>query len=255
MATRTRYVDWGGLTPIVNGIRVGATKPGQTGTELTGTEITYLDALTPGTVSASKALVVDASKNLATLGAVTMGALVATTGAFSGVITPTAGVAAAGGFSASPRGIWVGQEAPSVSTDYNDSTPVITETYVSEVFVPCNMTITGVAIFNGSNVTGNVTVGLADSTGAPITAAKSASTAGSGTDAVQRIAFATPYAAVGPATYFIQVQYSSGTARYNTHIIGNHAVLVQTGQTYGTLTSFTPPTTFVTNVGNVAGLY
>ena len=121
--------------------------------------------------------------------------------------------------------------------------------------MPCNCTITGVALFNGSDVTGNVTVGLADSTGAPITAAKSATTAGAGPDAYQRVPFATAYAAKGPATYFIQVQYDSGTARYNTHTLGNHGVLVQTTQVYGTLASFTPPSTFVTNVGNIASLY
>lgn len=173
----------------------------------------------------------------------------------AGAITPVGGIAAAGGFSVSPRSIWIGETAPQVSTDFNNSTPVITETYVSEVFVPCNMTVTGVALFNGSDVTGNVTVGLATSAGAPITAAKSASTAGAGTDAIQLIPFATPYAAVGPAIYYIQVQYSSGTARYNTHVLGKHGVLVQTSQTYGTLTSFTAPTTFVTNVSNVGGLY
>lgn len=173
----------------------------------------------------------------------------------AGVITPVAGIAAAGGFSVSPRSIWIGETAPQVSTDFNNSTPVITETYVSEVFVPCNMSVTGVAIFNGSDVTGNMTVGLATSAGAPITAAKSASTAGAGIDSIQLIPFAAPYAAVGPAIYYIQVQYSSGTARYNTHVLGKHGVLVQTAQTYGTLTSFTAPTTFVTNVSNVGGLY
>lgn len=187
----------------------------------------------------------------------TTAAIPAFTGAEShaGVITPTGGVAAAGGFSASPRGMWIGQTAPQVSTDFNNSTPSTTETYVSEIFVPCNMTITGIALFNGTDVTGNVTVGLATSAGAPIAAAKSASTAGSGTDAIQRVPFAVAYAALGPATYYIQVQYSSATARYNTHVIGNHGVLVQTGQTYGTLASFTAPSTFVTAVGNVGGLY
>jgi hypothetical protein len=173
----------------------------------------------------------------------------------AGVITPVGGLAAAGGFSVSPRSLWIGQTAPQVSTDFNNSTPSTTETYVSEIFIPCNMTVTGVALFNGTDVTGNVTVGLATSAGAPITAAKSASTAGSGTDAIQLVPFASPYAAVGPATYYIQVQYSSATARYNTHVLGKHGVLVQTGQTYGTLTSFTAPTTFVTNVSNVGGLY
>ena len=155
----------------------------------------------------------------------------------------------------STSNIWAGSEAPTVSTDFTDATPVTTETYVSEVFVPANMTITGVAVFNGSNVTGNMTVALANSAGTTLAAAKSASTAGSGADSMQRIPFATPYAAVGPASYYIQVQYDSGTARYNAHPLGNHGVLVQTGQTYGVMTNFTAPTTFVTNVGNVAGLY
>lgn len=170
-------------------------------------------------------------------------------------VTATSGIGASGGFSASPRGIHTGQRPAAASTDGNNSTPSITETYVSEIFVPCNMTITGVALFNGSDVTGNVTVGLATSAGAPITAAKSASTAGSGTDAYQLVPFATPYAAVGPATYYIQVQYSSATARYNAHTLGTHGTVAQTTQVYGTLTSFTPPTTFVTNVGNIASLY
>jgi len=59
MTTKSKYVDWGGLTPIVNGIRVNATKPGQLGTELTATEVLYLDGLTAGTGAASKAVVLD----------------------------------------------------------------------------------------------------------------------------------------------------------------------------------------------------
>lgn len=160
-----------------------------------------------------------------------------------------------GGFSiTAPRGIHTGQHAAYVSTDGNNSTPVVTETYVSEIMVPAACVITGIALFNGTDVTGNVTVGLATAAGVPITAAKSASTAGSGTDAYQLVPFAAAYTAA-PGTYFIQVQYSSGTARYNCHTLGVHATVAQTGQTYGTLTSFTPPTTFVTNIGNICGLY
>ena len=88
MATnRSKYIDMGGLTPIVNGIRVNATKPGQLGTELTATEALYLDALTAGTASASKAVVLGSSKEIATLGTVGMTALTATTGTFSGVVS------------------------------------------------------------------------------------------------------------------------------------------------------------------------
>lgn len=276
MATRTRYLDMGGLTPIVDGIRVGATKPGQVGTELTGTEILYLDGLTAGTATASKAVVLGASKEIATITTATITNITTTTltpttiagtpnftGAVTaastlgvtGVTTPIGGIAAAASSAVRPNGWWVGNTAPQVSTDFNNSTPSITETYNSRITVPCNCTITGVTLFNGTDVTGNVTVGLATAAGVPITAAKSASTAGSGTDALQRIPFATPYAAIGPADYWIQVQYSSANARYNTHVLGDHPVVVQTSQTYGTLTTLTPATTFTTVVGNVAALY
>lgn len=245
----------------------GATNPSflvdsSTGSQAAGLKVT--GATAAGTVAAavvssgSDASLTINAKGTGTIGigSVSTGAVTITPATtITGAITPTGGVAAAGGFSASPRSIHTGDQPAVATTDGTNATPSTTETYVSEVFVPCNMTITGIALFNGSDVTGNVTVGLADSTGAPIAAAKSASTAGSGTDAYQRIPFATPYAAKGPAIYFIQVQYNSATARYNTHTLGNHGVLVQTAQSYGTFASFTPPTTFVTAVGNIASLY
>jgi hypothetical protein len=193
--------------------------------------------------------------NITGLGTGVAAALAINTGSAGAVALLGAGSAPPTGLTASPRMIATGGLPADAAGSGNDSTPVITETYVSEIFIPCNMTVTGVALFNGSDVTGNVTVGLATSAGAPIAAAQSASTAGSGTDAYQRVPFAAPYAALGPATYYLQVQYDSGTARYNTHTVGNFGVLVQTAQTYGALTSFTPPTTFVTNVANIASLY
>jgi hypothetical protein len=88
MATRERTVDWGGMCVIVDEIRLAA-KPGLYGsaTTLSSTEAAVLDGVTAGTATASKALVVDADKNLATLGTVAMTALTATTGTFSGAIT------------------------------------------------------------------------------------------------------------------------------------------------------------------------
>jgi hypothetical protein len=165
------------------------------------------------------------------------------------------GLTGPAGQALSPRNINTGHAPARVSTDGNDSTPSTSETYVQEIDVPYNCLVTGIELFNGSNVTGNVTVGLADALGNPIGGAKSASVAGSGTDAYQKIPFAVPCALIGPGKYHIMVQYSSATARYNTHAAGRHGVLVQTGQTYGTLTAFTPPSAFVANVGNIAGLY
>lgn len=247
----------------------GATNPSfvvdsSTGSQAAGLKVT--GATAAGTVAAA---VVssgsDASLTINAKGTGTIGIGSVSTGAVTitpattvtGAITPTGGVAAGGGFTARPVSISTGGQPAITTADGFNATPVITETYCSEVFVPCNMTITGVALFNGSDVTGNVTVALATSAGTTIAAAKSASTAGSGTDAYQKVPFATPYAAVGPATYYIQVQYSSGTARYNAHVLGTHGVVVQTSQSYGTMTNLTPPAagTFVTNVSNIASLY
>lgn len=152
-------------------------------------------------------------------------------------------------------GIHTGGIPARATTDGNDSTPSTTETYVQEIFVPAGCRITGIRLFNGSVAAGNVTVALADAMGTPITGVVSASTAVAGTDAYQSVPFAVPYDAVGPAKYHIMVQYSSATARYNTHTIGSHGVLVQTGGTYGIFVGFTPPTSFVTNVGNIAAIY
>lgn len=158
------------------------------------------------------------------------------------------------GQSASPRTIAIGGLVPAVSTDFNNSTPVITEVYVGEVLIPMNTTVTGVAIFNGSDVTGNMKAGLYDSTGALV--AQTASTAGSGPDAYQRIAFTAPYSALGPATYYIANSFSSATARYNSPILGTFGTSTTTAQVFGTLPlTITPPTTFTTNVSPIASLY
>lgn len=60
----TTLVDFGGNTLITENIRVGATSPGQSGTDISGSELTVLDGVTAGTVTASKAVVVDASKDI-----------------------------------------------------------------------------------------------------------------------------------------------------------------------------------------------
>lgn len=68
----TTNYDLGGNTLIVEALRVGATAPGQQGTLISPTEISFLDGVTAGTVTASKALVVGASKEIGSLGTVTL---------------------------------------------------------------------------------------------------------------------------------------------------------------------------------------
>lgn len=172
----------------------------------------------------------------------------------TGVMTATGGHAAPGGnFTASPRNFAIGGLVPAVSTDFTDATPVNTETYIGEVFVPVNCTVTGIAIFNGSNVTDNIIVALADASGAVV--AQSVSTAGSGADSYQRVPFTGTYAAKGPATYYILSQYAGGTSRYNAPPLGSFGASKKTGEVFGTFTTITPPTTFTANLCNIASLY
>lgn len=173
--------------------------------------------------------------------------------AVTDVITPTGGVAAAGGFTAGARLIHTGGMPARVSTDGNDTTPSTTETYIGEVFVPANCTINGVAVFNGSAVAGNIKVGLTDSSGSVV--ASSASTAASGTDAYQRVPFSSSYAAKGPATYYVLLQSNNTSYRFNTHLFGDFGAAKKTGETFGTLTTITPPTTFAANLAPIASLY
>lgn len=189
-------------------------------------------------------------------GAATLQSTINVAGAatFQSTVTSTGGVAASGGFSVSPRVIHTGGVPAAAAADFTEATPVTTETYYAEVFVPANTTITGVAVFNGGTADGNVNVGLADSNGA-IVAQSATTTAQSGTDNYQRVAFSSTYAAKGPATYYVLTQHSTTTARFNAHTVGNFSAGKVTSQTYGTLTTLSPATTFTTAVGPVATLY
>lgn len=242
------------------------------GNGISAAELAFLDGVTAGTATASKAVVLGASKDIATITSATITTLTSTTIAgtpnfsgaatfastvgITGALTPTGGVAASGGFSASPRLCHTGGNPPQATTDFTDYTVVTTETIRAEIFVPCNVSSTGVAIFNGSAVAGNLTAYLIDATGAQVTGVLTASTAQSGTDAYQRIPWSGgPYTIKGPATYYVAVQGNNTGGKINTHTVGNFGADKQTSTSYGTLTVATAPTTFTTALGPVASLY
>jgi len=177
----------------------------------------------------------------------------------AGPTQPTGGVAAAGGFSVSPRNFATcGVSAGAATSMFTDQTPVATEVYASEVFVPANTSVTGVAIRSGSVASGNVKVGLADVAGNVLKT--SASTAVAGAAGVyQRIAFTGgAYAAVGPATYYVLTFFDNATVRASAHTQGNCGAGKLVGQTYATgfvNSASLAPTTFTTALGPVASLY
>lgn len=208
------------------------------------------------TVSTAGAVVGPSTLNNVS-GTATFNTVSATTLSASGAITPTGGVAAAGGFS-NPTAFHSGQVGPVATTGLTQTQIVTTDTYYVEVFIPANTTLTGISVLNGHTTSGslNLNIGLANSTG--VIVAKSATTTAQGAaDAYQQIPFTTTYSAVGPAKYYIAIQGSATTGFLATHTIGNFGANLLTSETYGTFltTASYATTTFTTARGPVADTY
>ena len=152
-------------------------------------------------------------------------------------------------------GLWhTGGHGAQISSDGVDSTPVITEIYVATLVIPLTILATGIAIFNGSAVSGNFKVGLFNQAGTLLRA--SASTAQSGTDAYQSAPFATNGSGAAATTvvlptgtYHIGLIFDNTTSRFNAHGVGVFPDSKVTGATFATaMTSanltITPPTSF-----------
>lgn len=186
-------------------------------------------------------------------GSQTPGDLANTGGKASIPYVNSAGQAALGGTTSCRLYHTGGAPNTSATAANTDQTPVATEVYIAEIHVTLPCTATGVAIYNGSAVSGNAKVGLANAAGTVV--ATSASTATSGTTAYQRIAFTATYNLV-PGTYYVLAFYDNNTQRATAWTAGSFGAAKQTGQTYATgFTTITPPTTFTTALGPVASLY
>lgn len=154
---------------------------------------------------------------------------------------------------AGPSVFHTGNVGIGAATHGTDTTPVVTEEYVCEVFVPCNALSTGFAMLNGSAVAGNAQCALYDSNGALV--ATTASTAVSGTAAYQKVPWSAPVKLKGPAKYFVGVQNNNTSNRLRTHTVGNFGASKKTGQTFGTFTALSAPSTFTASLGPVGDLY
>lgn len=268
---RTGFLD---IAPHLNGIisvredgakiKVGSTELSVTGLAevagdtdqmviASGKVVTINNTLTFAGTDGTTMTFPSTTGTVATIGLANTWALAQT---FTAAIVPTGGVGAAGGFSTSPRLMHTGDLPARVSTDGTNATPSATETYIAEVFVPANVTLTGVAIFNGATVgTDKHCVFLCDSAGAAVANTATAGVTTSGADAYQRIPFTATYAAKGPATYYVALQMNGATDRYNAHGFGNFGASKATSTVFGTLASITPPTTFTADLGPIASLY
>lgn len=193
-------------------------------------------------------------------GGVTMlngaGALTPTTIAPTGVITPAGGIAAAGGFTLRPYNIRTWQ--PIAATSGTDTACSNGTAYVGSIVVPGNVTITGIEYLVGSvGGTDKVIASLHDSAGVLLAnSALAGATVGTAAQ-TQQVAFTAPYAAVGPATYYIALTFNGTTAKFRSVPAFCQAGVMGNGvaQTFGTAATFTAPTTFTADKVPVAWLY
>lgn len=168
---------------------------------------------------------------------------------------------------ASPRMFHTGG-APAVDTAAgNNSTPVITEIYLAELFVTAQCRPTGIAIMNGSDATDSVKCALFSDLGTMIAATTDTQVVT--VDVYQRHPFTvmsdgtTAFTGVTllPGSYYIGCIYDGTTSRFNTHAVGSFGAGKLTGHVYATafvstaLTGLVMPTTFTTALGPIASLY
>lgn len=203
------------------------------------------DALRIDDVDGTELLAIDES------GALT----VANTLAVTGVSTPTGGVAP---ISSGYTTFWGGGVPITLATMGNDTACDDGSRWVTEVFIPYNVTLTGIAYLIGSvGGTDDVIVELKDASGASLANSILDASVIVGTAAnVQSVPFTATKAVVGPATFFLVVQFNGTTAKLRTHTIpGLTFATDKISGTFTTLAAITAPTTFTANEGPVITTY
>lgn len=191
-----------------------------------------------------------AKLTVTTAGNATVAGTLAVTGAFS----PNGGVAT----SATTRtrfGAWL----PGATSQATSATPSATVLYLTQIWVPHNETITGVAVLNAATVgTNKYIVALFDSSGVPLANSNTAGALTAGASVYQQVAFTGTYAAKGPKTYWVGIYVNGTTDRYFAiPTIGQSMGFAGSvsAQTFGIVTSVTLPTTFTADVAPVVYVY
>lgn len=131
--------------------------------------------------------------------------------------------------------------------------------WAASVFVPANCTLTGVQYLVGSvGGTDKVIVGLYNNAGTLVAnSALAGATVGTAAQ-IQQVAFTGTYSAVGPARYFVAVQFNGATAKLRTipAYIGLGTTRIKQAGTFGTMAALSPvPSANVADVGAIASTY
>ena len=145
------------------------------------------------------------------------------------------------------------------TADGSNSTPVVTEIYLSAVFVPFTVLATGISVFNGSVVaTDKVRVILYNDKGNVVASSAAAGFQPTTADVYENVAFAlgsdgttaVTTVVLPSGTYYLGTIYNGTTNRFNAHTVGCFPGGKVTGAVFGTagvsalLTGVTMPTAF-----------
>lgn len=140
------------------------------------------------------------------------------------------------------------------SLNTNGTTLAATTMYCTELDLPFNKYISGLAVLNGTVVgTDNHLVVLYDASGNLLANSATAGVLAASASEYQKISFTAPYYAVGPATYFGCLQTNGTTATVRMLVTQTQDTFLTKGVTsitFGTIpATITVPTTFTTAVG------
>lgn len=202
-------------------------------------------------INCDGSLVVDLTSTLT--GDVTMSgaATVGTTLGITGATTPTGGIVPIGGLCRIYSGAGF---IPATLTTGTDATPTAGQIEYSEAFIPCNKTVTGIGILNGSVVgTHKVIVGLYSAAGVLLKSSALAGTLTTDDAAFEEIAFTATYAAVGPQRVWLAIQWEGTTPKYRAHVANGALAGTQAG-VFGTMATIATPAT-TTAAGPILYLY
>jgi hypothetical protein len=192
--------------------------------------------------------------NKMTVAAASGNTAIAGTLGVTGAVTHTGGIADGGGLMKNFMG-W----RPSALTSGTSTTPSATVVYLTQIYVPFNVTLTGIYVNNGATVGTNKWIAaLFNSAGTALANSALAGVTTSGADGYQQLPFTGTVAVTGPGVYWIGLYANGTTDRFRSvPAVGQYAGYAGSisAQTFGTVATITPPTTFTADVGPVAFTY
>lgn len=155
---------------------------------------------------------------------------------------------------------WITWPSLTSLTAGTDKTPVSGTRYSCSIFIPHNMTMTGIGYLIGSvGGTDKAIVELHDADGTLLANSALAGVTVGTLATFQEIPFTAPVEIIGPGWYYLSVTMNGTTARLRTIAtalgISQTALTKSATGTFGTVGALTVPTTFTADVAPIAYTY